>query len=294
MAAVRIGFIGFGEVGHIFSQTLTRAGAEVMVYDILLEEPDKADDIKKRIIAAGGKAATLQEVVKSNDYILSAVTTQMAEKVARTAVPMLRAGQIYVDLNSTSPSVKVQIGKIIAPSGADFVEGAILGAVGATGAKTRIFTAGEKGQQIADLLSGLGMNVQFYSVEIGKASTFKMLRSIFAKGVEILLLEMLVAAKRAGIEKDLWEDITKFMAARPFDKIGDNWMRSHAVAHERRYHEMLQVVQTMKELHIAPIMTERTAAYFKQSLDMGMGRVFSQKPQSFEQVIEFIEKNLKS
>jgi len=294
MAAVRIGFIGFGEVGHIFSQTLTRAGAEVMVYDILLEEPGKADDIKKRITAAGGKAGTLQEVVKSNDYILSAVTTQMAEKVSQTVVPMLRAGQIYVDLNSTSPSVKVQIGRIIAPSDADFVEGAILGAVGATGAETRIFTAGEKGQQIADLLSGLGMNAQFYSVEIGKASMFKMLRSIFSKGVEILLLEMLVAAKRAGIEKDLWEDITKFMAAKPFDKIGDNWMRSHAVAHERRYHEMLQVVQTMKELHIAPIMTDRTAAYFKQSLDMGMGRIFSQKPQSFEQVIEFIEKNLKS
>ena len=294
MAAVRIGFIGFGEVGHIFSQTLTRAGAEVMVYDILLEEPDKADDIKKRITEAGGKAGTLEEVVKSNDYILSAVITQAAEKVAQTVVPMLKAGQIYVDLNSTSPSVKVQISKIIAPSGADFVEGAILGAVGATGAKTRIFTAGEKGQQIADLLSGLGMNVQFYSVEIGKASTFKMLRSIFSKGVEILLLEMLVAAKRAGIERDLWEDITKFMAAQPFDKIGDNWMRSHAVAHGRRYHEMLQVVQTMKELHIAPIMTERTAAYFKQSLDMGMGRAFGQKPQSFEQVIEFIEKNLES
>jgi len=294
MAAVRIGLIGFGEVGYIFSQTLTRAGAEVLVYDILLEEPDKADDIKKRITEAGGKAGTLEEVVKSNNYILSTVTTQMAEKVAQTVVPMLKASQIYVDLNSTSPSVKVQISKIIAPSGADFVEGAILGAVGATGAKTRIFTAGEKGQQIADLLSGLGMNVQFYSVKIGKASTFKMLRSIFSKGVEILLLEMLVAAKRAGMERDLWEDITRFMAAQPFDKIGDNWMRSHAVAHERRYHEMLQVVQTMKELHIAPIMTDRTAAYFKQSLDMGMGRIFSQKPQSFEQVIEFIERNLKS
>ncbi len=50
MAAARIGLIGFGEVGYIFSQTLTRAGAEVMVYDVLLDEPGKADDIKKHII----------------------------------------------------------------------------------------------------------------------------------------------------------------------------------------------------------------------------------------------------
>lgn len=293
MAAPKIGFIGFGEVGYTFSKAMNEAGAEVTVYDVLLDDPNKADDIRERITETGSKVGTLEEVVKNNNYILSTVITQAAKNVAQTVAPMLKPGQIYVDLNSTCPSVKVEIGRIIAATGADFVEGAILGAVGATGVETRIFTAGEKRQEIADLFNRMGMNVQPYSVEIGKASTFKMLRSIFSKGVEVLLLEMLVAAKRADIDKDLWEDITRFMTSKPFDKIGDNWMRSHAVAHERRYYEMLQVVKTMKELNIEPIMSERTAAYFKQSVDMDMSKSFPEKPESFHEVTKFIDENLR-
>lgn len=293
MAAPKIGFIGFGEVGYTFSKAMNEAGAEVTVYDVLLDDPNKADDIRERITETGSKVGTLEEVVKNNNYILSTVITQAAKNVAQTVAPMLKPGQIYVDLNSTCPSVKVEIGRIIAATGADFVEGAILGAVGATGAETRIFTAGEKRQEIADLFNRMGMNVQPYWRQIGKASTFKMLRSIFSKGVEVLLLEMLVAAKRADIDKDLWEDITKFMTSKPFDKIGDNWMRSHAVAHERRYYEMLQVVETMKELNIEPIMSERTAAYFKQSVDMDMSKSFPEKPESFHEVTKFIDENLR-
>ncbi len=292
MSAPKIGFIGFGEVGYTFSKAMNDAGAEVTVYDVLLDDPNRADDIRERITETGSKVGTLEEVV-NNNYILSTVITQVAKSVAQTVAPMLKSGQIYVDLNSTCPSVKVEIGRIIAATGADFVEGAILGAVGATGAKTRIFTSGKKRQEIADLFNRMGMNVQPYSVEIGKASTFKMLRSIFSKGVEVLLLEMLVAAKRADIDKDLWEDITRFMTAKPFDKIGDNWMRSHAVAHERRYYEMLQVVETMKELNIEPVMSERTAAYFKQSVDMDMSKSFPEKPESFHEVTKFIDENLR-
>ncbi|MHC4489731.1 MAG: NAD(P)-dependent oxidoreductase [Planctomycetota bacterium] len=293
MAAPKIGFIGFGEVGYILSEAMNEAGAEVTVYDVLLDDPSRADDIRERIAETGSEVGTLEEVVKNNDYILSTVITQAAKKVAQTVAPMLKSGQIYVDLNSTCPSVKVEIGRIIAAAGADFIEGAILGAVGATGVETRIFTAGEKRQEIADLFNRMGMNVQPYSTEIGKASMFKMLRSIFSKGVEVLLLEMLVAAKRADIDKDLWEDIARFMTSKPFDKIGDNWMRSHAVAYERRYYEMLQVVETMKELNIEPVMSERTAAYFKQSVDMDMSKSFPEKPESFYEVTKFIDENLR-
>ena len=35
---------------------------------------------------------------------------------------------------------------------------------------------------------------------------FKMLRSVFSKGMEALLIEFLVAAERAGIRADLWAE----------------------------------------------------------------------------------------
>jgi 3-hydroxyisobutyrate dehydrogenase-like beta-hydroxyacid dehydrogenase len=293
MSFVKIGFIGFGEVGTVFSKAMRDAGAEITVYDILLDQTDTAENMKKKILESGNKIGNFQEVVTNSDYVLSTVITQVTKKVADDCAKYLNKGQIYVDLNSTSPSVKVDLNNIIAPTGADFVEGAILGAVGATGAKTRILTSGAKGQEVAETLNSYGLNVSYYSSEIGKASMFKMLRSIFSKGVEIILLEMMVAGKRAGIEKDLWEDICHFMASKPFDKIGSNWMASHAVAHGRRYYEMLQVVETMQEIEIQPIMTERTAEFFKQSLDMKMNEEFSEKPDSFYEVVEFIENKLR-
>jgi 3-hydroxyisobutyrate dehydrogenase-like beta-hydroxyacid dehydrogenase len=153
-------------------------------------------------------------------------------------------------------------------------------------------TAGEKGQEVADTLNEYGLNVTYYSPEIGKASMFKMLRSIFSKGVEIILLEMLVAGKRAGIEKDLWKDITDFMASKPFDQIGANWICSHAVAHERRYFEVLQVLETMREIGIDPLVTDSTAAFFKRSMAQEMKGAFGGKPESLYDVVDYIEKKL--
>ena len=88
---------------------------------------------------------------------------------------------------------------------------------------------------------------------------------------------------------DLWRDISRFMDSKSFEMIGSNWVISHAVAHERRYYEMLQVVDTMRELGVEPIITEGTLAVFKQSLDMGMSKKFPERPDSIDAVIEFIE-----
>ncbi len=293
MAITKFGFIGFGEVGYIFSKAMHEAGAEIMVYDILLDQIEKAENMKKRIHKTRNKYGTLEEVLINSNYILSTVTTQVAKDVANACSKYLKPGQIYIDLNSTAPSLKVEISRVIQPTGANFVEGAILGAVGATGAKTRVLTTGDKGRGVAETLNNYGLNISYYSPEIGKASMFKMLRSIFSKGLENIILELLIAGKRAGIEKDLWEDIIDFMSQKPFAEIASNWVQTHAVAYERRYHEMVQVVETIREIDIEPIMTAGTEAFFKRSLSLGFKERFPEKPDSFEMVVEFMEKQLR-
>lgn len=292
MTPVRIGFIGFGEVGSAFSKAMREKGAEILVYDILLSQKGGLETIQKRFQAEGIQIGSLGEVVTNSHYVLSSVTTQAAKDVAKACAEYLKPGQVYVDLNSTSPPVKIEVCKIIEPSGADFVEGAILGAVGATGSRTRILTAGEKGQEIAETLNKLGLNVSFYSLEIGKASMFKMLRSVFSKGLENLILELLIAGKRAGMEKDLWDAVVHFMAENPFDRVASNWIQTHAVACERRYHEMVQVVETMREIGVEPIMTCGTEAFFKRSLSLGLKEAFPEKPSSLDEVVDFMEKRL--
>ncbi len=290
---VRIGFVGFGEVAATLTEPLVEHGTRLHAYDVLLEQDGGREILQKRCRAQGVQFVPLREMAQDADYVFSTVTTQVARQVAQACVPYLTPGQVYLDLNSTAPSVKVEMAKIIAPSGADFVEGAILGAVGTAGARTHILTGGEKSPSVAEALCALGLNVTHYRLEIGAASMFKMLRSIFSKGLEALALEFLIAGKRAGIQRDLWDEVVELMSQHPFDQTSANWIETHAMACERRYHEMVQVMETMQEIGLEPVMTAGTLAFFERSCGLGLGSHFAEKPNAINSVIDFMEQRLR-
>lgn len=291
-ALPNIGFIGFGQVALTLSRALIAHGAHIFAYDILLEQAGGRELLQKRAEGLDVCFCTLSEMLVCVDDVLCTAATHVAVEIAGQCAPLLRSDQIYLDLNSTAPAVKVAIDRIVDRSPADFVEGAILGAVGTGGPRVRILVCGGRGLEIADRLNQLGLNLCFYSDEIGQASTFKMLRSIFSKGLEALLIEFLVAAKRAGIENKLWDEVVGLMRRHPFKETAANWVQTHCVAYERRYHEMVQVTRTMREMGIEPVMTSATESFFERSLSLGLGDAFAAKPDEMGQVIAFMEQYL--
>jgi len=292
MKTVHITIIGFGEVGAIFSNALHEKGAKISAYDILLDQNTGIETLRKRVGFSDISFLPLEDALEDADFILSTVTTRVAREAAETCAQYLQPNQVYVDLNAVSPSVKRHIADIIEPTGADFVEGAILGAVGVTGARTKILIGEPEDRKTSTELAQWGLNTVFYSSDIGKASSFKMLRSVFSKGLEALLLEFLIAGKRAGIESDLWDEIKDLFAHNPFDRVAANWIQTHATAHERRYHEMKQVVEVLREIGIDPLLTSGTQAFFKRSCGLGFKDAFVGKPDAMEDVIAFMEKQL--
>lgn len=280
MEANRIGFIGFGEVGRTFSQEMKARGAEIFYYDVVEKEP-----------AVGVTPLPLKELVGRCEILLSTAATHVAVAVAEAAAPFLTPRNTYADMNSTSASVKRRIADIVAASKADFVEGAILSAVGEAGARASILVGGARAQAFAQRMNQLGLiNVKYFSARIGEASQVKMLRSIFSKGVECLLLEMLVAGRRAGVAEYLWEDIVGFMTKHPFQGIAENWIKTHPGACKRRYHEMEQVLETLRELDIEPVMTQGTTNFLKRSAESGLARQLAKKPETFWEVPEALRK----
>jgi 3-hydroxyisobutyrate dehydrogenase-like beta-hydroxyacid dehydrogenase len=106
-----------------------------------------------------------------------------------------------------------------------------------------------------------------------------MLRSVFSKGVEALLIECLLAGRHAGIEQALWQEIVATIDAASFDDVGGNWVRTHATAHGRRYHEMLQVAEVLRELQVDAPMTSATVALFERSTRLGLKDAFAAPPE---------------
>lgn len=290
----RIAFVGYGEVASAFSAALAARGARVSAYDVLLDQAGGPERLAARAAGTAIDFRPLPDALSGAAYVMSTVTTSVAVDAARSCARHLKADQTYLDLNATDPGVKLDIERAIAPSGAAFVEGAVLGAVGVTGARTEILLGGRHGRRAeAELAGELGLNVRHYSDEIGKASMFKMLRSVFSKGMEALLIEFLVAGERAGIREDLWREVTELFTAHPFEKTASNWVRSHATAHARRYHEMKQVANVLRQLGVEPTVTSATEAFFQRSGTLGLGDRFKTTPAAMDELVRFFDERLR-
>jgi 3-hydroxyisobutyrate dehydrogenase-like beta-hydroxyacid dehydrogenase len=293
-AVATIGFIGFGEVASCFAEALQSAGARVVAYDLLLAREGGRERLASRARAAPPEFLDLHPLVERADLVVSTVTADVAVAVARHCAPLLSPGQVYVDLNATSPAVKRQIAAEIARSHGDFVEGAILPAIGVMGAKSQVLLCGARAGDVARAMTALGLNFSAYGEEIGRASSFKMLRSVFSKGLEALLVECRLAARHAGVEDDLWREIVATLDAASFDQVGGNWVRTHGTAHARRYHEMVQVASVLEELGVDAPMTEATVRLFERSTRVRLSEAFPKTPAGAGDVIRALDERLAS
>jgi len=283
---MRVTFVGFGEVAAAFSAALAARGAEIAAHDVLMTAPDGIGLLRSRAGSVPVAFQPLREALHDAAFVLSTVTTSVARTAAENCAPHLKPGQVYLDLNATEPQAKKEMAPIIEASGAKFVEGALLGAVGVTGAKTEILLGGPHARAVEETLTGtLGLNARFYSEEIGNASMFKMLRSVFSKGMEALLIEFLVAAERAGLREDLWNEVVTLFASQPFEKVALNWVRSHSGAHGRRRHEVGQVADVLRGLGVEPVMTSATHRIFERS-----GQVGLESLKTADEVIRYLER----
>jgi len=289
---IKIGFIGFGEVATEFSKGFQQSGLfEVWVYDKILRDPLRKRRVEERATELNVKlAGDIDSLTKGCEIVLSTVTVDAAVEVAKDTAPFLDKQKTYVDLNSTSPGMKREIAHIIKKTGANFIEGAILGAISSYGFRVPIMVCGKRVEKFQNLMNRIGMNMTYVGQVIGKASTIKMLRSVFAKGVEALLLEMLQGAVRYGVENYVMEDICKYMDSSSFLLIANNWLTTHAIHAKRRFMEMEQVVKTLREIGINPVMATATKKKLKASVDLKLEEFFKgREPEDYHQVIAAIE-----
>jgi 3-hydroxyisobutyrate dehydrogenase-like beta-hydroxyacid dehydrogenase len=292
MNASRIGIIGYGEAGQAMAHGLSsNREISISVFDIKFDDKEFSESLMLR---AKEQGVTVQEDLRSlvvnNDIILSIVTGEAAIHVVRECLPFLEKGKVFVDMNTLSPRKKMLMGEMIEKKGGSFVEVAILGAIASYGFKSPMLVCGERADQFVDLLANMSFNVTFLSNEIGKASYMKMLRSVFAKGVEALLLEMLVAAKRCDLVEPLMGAIVEHMDGSSFYDIANTWLTTNAIHAERRTEEMEHVIETLNELNMKPIMAEATRDRLRTSVQSGLKDFFKgEKPCDYREVIDALE-----
>src|SRR2546423_12573123 len=121
-----IGVVAQGMMGAGVGRRLHESGAEVRT---LLTGRTRAS--AERAKAAGmAAAASERDLLSGADFFLSILPPGEAEALAQGLAPALKAldrKPVYVDCNAGSPQTAMRIGEIIAPTGAQFVDGGIIG-----------------------------------------------------------------------------------------------------------------------------------------------------------------------
>lgn len=252
---MKIAFIGFGEAARAFTQTLREEGGLFFcAYDTLLAGRSPKEAALREAAAALGVELrdSAAAAVGDADWIFSAVTAADSLDAAKSVAGLLKAGQVYIDINSVSAGRKLESAALIETDGAAYVDMAVMAPVHPRYHKTPVLLAGPACAGLSDRFTELGFDFSIVGDEIGAATSIKMLRSMFVKGLEAITVQTLLAARAAGRFDEIYASLST-----SFPQLG--WpqfplyqlerVTQHGV---RRAAEMVESAATQGELGLEP------------------------------------------
>ena len=182
-------------MGSVVGECLSAAGARVV-----WPRRAAAGPLPGAAAAAGLEdLGTPASVVQASDVILSVCPPGAATDVARL-VAAARFRGLYVDANAVAPATARAVGEIVGATGADFVDGGIIGPPPRQAGTTRLYLSGPRAGEVADLFKGSALEAIVMPGDIGTASALKMAYAAWTKGSSALLLAVRALAIREGVD----------------------------------------------------------------------------------------------
>ena len=270
-------FIGLGEVCSRYSSGISKEGADVKGYDLLLGQQVFADK-EARCKEHGVKLATTpEEAMQDVDYIFVPTSCDVAVDCAKMYAPYLKPGMVYTDWNSAVPTVKERVRQIVEETGADFVDAVTMMSPNQYWHKNPCIMSGPRAKEVSDYLNGFQMNIRYAGEKPGQAAALKVLRSIFTKGFEAVLIECLAASRSFGIMDETFTSICRTLDAMPPEENLDFWVRSDVVHAKRRAEEIGAVAEMLEEMHMNSIMSKATTEKLMWIANSGIKESFDYK-----------------
>ncbi len=235
-----IALLGLGEAGSEIARDLLAAGADVRGYDPRVAAPPG-------VLPRADEAAAVADA----DLVLSVNSSHDAVVALVNALPALRPGTVWADLNTASPRVKTALVDQLAGRDVPVVDVALMSPVPGKGVHTPMLVSGDGAARYAEVLAGFGVEVAIQPGPAGEAISRKLLRSVFYKGLAAAVVEALAAAEAAGCADWLRDNISVELAGfdeRTIDRLVDGTHR-HA---RRRADEMTAATDQLTELGVPP------------------------------------------
>jgi len=286
----RLGLVGYGEIGSTLGGGLRGAGLETIAcYDKYAFDGPYADLIQSRAKEAGVTLVrSNQELADAADLIVSVTPGSASLESAEAFAPCLTSRHIFTDFASATPKIKMGVAERLAGTGALLGDGSIEGTP-LQGYSMRMLSSGPAGERVRDMLVPWGMQIQFVGEKLGTASGIKILRSVLIKGIEALTDEMLLAARRYGIDEVVLASASKTLA-RPWMDTVESLTPSGVIHAKRRAEELEMSAEAVADAGIEPLMARAIAARLRWKEGLGLKDHFKGVvPANYKEALDAIE-----
>ena len=277
MPALKVAFIGYGEVGRILAEDLRRQDVVVSAYDIKLGGAAEltlqkhANEHGVRLVASHAEAA------RGADLVVSAVTASQAVPVAEAAAPGLARGSFFLDFNSASPGAKVRAAAIVNAAGGRYVEGAVMTSLPPYRIKVPLLLGGPDAHALLPHLAALGFAARVADERLGVASATKMCRSIMIKGLEAMVIESFTTARHYGVEDAVIDSLQETFPGIDWEKQAAYFFQRVIEHGRRRSEEVREVAVTVGEAALQPFSASGTADRQAWVADLADAGVFGSR-----------------
>ncbi len=254
-------FLGFGEVGQTLAEDLSRMeDLTLCSYDIKFPDPES---IPSRALVAHPYVKGCDDpraAASGCELVVSAVTAAETLAAAESVLAVMGEACIYMDLNSVSPATTKAASALVGNAGGRYVEAALMSPIEPRRSESPILLGGPHAEAFVPVAESLGFTgARYYSAELGRVSAVKMCRSIIVKGMEALITEALLPARRFGVESELLESLQDILPGVDWTSQA-RYMITRSLEHgTRRAEEMIEVAATVREAGLEPLMSEACA-----------------------------------
>lgn len=263
-----IGIVSPGDMGQAVAQTLKNSG-----FTVHTALDGRSARTKALARDAGlNDCGNMRHVVATCEVVLSILNPAAAVDNARAAADAMQASGrrcLFVDCNAVAPQTASEIDAIIRAAGGECLDAGIIGPPPRGKASMRMYVSGPQAARL-EPLSGSAINVRVMSERIGDASAIKMCYAAYTKGAVALGVEMLMAARRLGVDAALDRELQESAA--------DNrqWVLSRTTVMPPKAHrwvpEMLEIARTFEGAGMTPRILLGAADMYEMIAQTALGR----------------------
>lgn len=240
-----VGVVSPGDMGQAIAGRLKESGLNV--YAALEGRSERTRALARE--AGLTDCGSMEKLVATCELVISVINPGEALNVAReVAAAMKRTARkiALADLNAVSPQTARDADRMVREAGGIFIDGGIIGPPPrGEKDKPRIYVSGPDAY-LFEQVSHSNLLIRVISERVGDASGVKMCYAAMTKGTTALAVELLVAARKLGVEQALEKELRESR-----NDVFDWQIKNIAVMPPKAYRwvpEMQEIAKTFGEL----------------------------------------------